>query len=298
MKMSDFGDINNFLSGHLVTNKDREIVFYNVYIATLIGQPADKLINTPISQYISKASNIFMDSYVYPLLIKESVVKEIQITWIGKNEKKIPVVININQGEDGSSYWSIYECGIRDKLQSELLKANEQLEKQSEELLVLAITDPLTGLINRRELQAQANKMIHKAVRNLSTFALLSIEIDFFKRINDVYGHQAGDKLLIELSKVLTKNRRVNDVVSRVGGEKFVMLLPNINEADAFRLAENLRELIESQSIDHMTVTVSIGLVVSRKNIQTDLDMLLKSSDSALYESKNTGRNRTSIVQL
>ena len=298
MITSDFEDINNFFSGHLVTNNDRQIVFFNAHIFSLSGQPRGGLINKPISQYISKASNIYIDSYVYPLLLNESVVKEMQITWIGENEKKIPVVVSIKQRKDGMSYWSIYECGIRDKLQCELLKANEQLEKQSRELLLLAITDPLTGLINRRELRAQAKKIIHQAARNATTFALLSIDIDYFKRINDKYGHQAGDKLLIELSKLLKSQRRINDVVARVGGEEFVMLLSDINEVNALRLAENLRESIENQSIDNMNITVSIGLVVTDKNIKTDLDTLLKLSDNALYESKNSGRNRTSIAQL
>jgi sigma-B regulation protein RsbQ len=298
MTISHFEDINNFFSGHLVTNQERKIVFFNAHILSLSGQPEDVLINTPISQFISKASNIYIDSYVYPLLLNDSVVKEMQITWIGKNGKKIPVVVSIKQREDGMSYWSIYECGIRDKLQCELLKANEQLEKQSQELLLLAITDPLTGLINRRELRAQANKIIHQAARNSTTFALLSIDIDYFKCINDRYGHQAGDKLLIELSKILKDQRRINDVVARVGGEEFIMLLSDINEVNAFRLAENLRKLIENQLIDDMNITVSIGLVVSHKNIKVDLDILLKLSDDALYVSKNNGRNRTSIAQL
>ena len=295
---SDFKDINNFLSGHLVTNEDRKIVFCNNYISSLTDQPEDKLLNTLISQYISKASNIFIDSYVYPLLLSESVVKEMQVTLLGKNGKKIPVVVSIKQRKDGMSYWSIYECAIRDKLQCELLKANDQLEKQSQALLLLATTDPLTGLINRRELRAQANKIIHQAARNATTFALLSIDIDYFKCINDEYGHQAGDKLLMELSKLLTNQRRINDLVARVGGEEFVMLLSDINEVNAFRLAEDLRELIENQSIDNMSITVSIGLVVTHKNIKTDLDTLLKLSDNALYESKGSGRNRTSIAQL
>ena len=298
MTISHFEDINNFFSGHLVTNQERKIVFFNAHILSLSGQPEDVLINTPISQFISKASNIYIDSYVYPLLLNDSVVKEMQITWIGKNGKKIPVVVSIKQREDGMSYWSIYECEIRDKLQCELLKANEQLEKQSQELLLLAITDPLTGLINRRELRAQANKIIHQAARNSTTFALLSIDIDYFKCINDRYGHQAGDKLLIELSKILKDQRRINDVVARVGGEEFIMLLSDINEVNAFRLAENLRKLIENQLIDDMNITVSIAPPVSHKNIKVDLDILLKLSDDALYVSKNNGRNRTSIAQL
>ena len=180
MMTSIVQDLNDFCSGHLVVNENRKIIFCNAYICDLSDQPEDKIINTSISQYVSKASNIFIDSYIYPLLINESVVQEIQITWVAENGQKIPVVANIKLGKNGVSYWSLYVCANRDKLHSELLKANEKLEKQSQELFSLATTDPLTGLLNRRELQAQAKKVIYDVSRNLSTFALLSIDVDFF----------------------------------------------------------------------------------------------------------------------
>jgi diguanylate cyclase (GGDEF)-like protein len=291
-------DLNNFCSGHLIVNEKRQIIFCNDYICDLSDQPEDKLINTSISQYISKASNIFIDTYIYPLLIHESVVQEIQITWIGENGQKIPVVVNIKLGEEGISYWSLYVCANRDKLQSELLKVNEKLEKQSQKLFSLATTDPLTGLLNRRELQAQAKKIISQVSRNLSTFALLSIDVDFFKQVNDTYGHQAGDKVLKSLANMFNEGLRSNDLIARIGGEEFVLLLQNIDEKNAFQLAEKLRENVEKKSIEGIKVTVSIGLVVIRKNAHIDFDMLLKLSDNALYDAKKSGRNRTVVAQF
>lgn len=291
-------DLNDFYSGHLIVNSDRKIIFCNTYICDLSGQPDGSLINNPLSKYFTKASNIFIDSYIYPLLIQESCVQEIQITWIGKNGERIPVVVNIKKGSEGMYYWSLYVCENRDKLHSELLKANEKLEKQSQELFRLATTDPLTGLLNRRELQVQAQKIIHQTARNLSTFALLSIDIDFFKRVNDTYGHPAGDKVLIHLANILNQERRVTDLVARMGGEEFVLLLTDIDQENAFQLAENLRKNIEKQSIDTIKITVSIGLVVTRKNIRTDFDKLLELSDNALYQSKKSGRNKTHVAQL
>ncbi|WP_372742821.1 GGDEF domain-containing protein, partial [Neptunomonas sp.] len=191
-----------------------------------------------------------------------------------------------------------YECANRDKLHSELLKANEKLEQQSQELFSLATTDPLTGLINRRELQAQVEKVIYQVSRNLSTFALLSIDVDFFKCVNDTYGHQAGDKVLINLANIFTTSLRAHDLIARVGGEEFVLLLQDIDEKNAFLLAEKLRRSVEASAIDDIKITVSIGLVVTRKNAFADLDMLLKLSDNALYEAKKSGRNRTLIAQF
>ena len=291
-------DLNNFFSGHLIINNERKIIFCNAYIDDLSGQPDVSLINSPISKFMTKASNIFIDSYIYPLLINESVAQEIQLTWVSQKGKKTPVIVNIKLGLDGLSYWSVYICANRDKLQSAWLKANEKLEKQSQELFRLATTDPLTGLLNRRELQAQAQKVIHQANRNSSTFALLAIDVDFFKRVNDTYGHQTGDKVLIHLAEVLTQERRVNDLVARIGGEEFVLILPDIEQKNAFLLAEKLRTNVEKKSIENMTITISIGLVVTQKNTQVDLDTLLQLADSALYDAKKTGRNRTSVAQL
>lgn len=298
MTLSSIIDLNDFLSGHLIVNKDRKIIFCNTYICELSDQSEAALINTPLSNCITKASNIFIDSYVYPLLINESVAQEIQITWIGPDGTTIPVVVNIKLGKNGLSYWSVYVCINRDKLQSEWLKVNDKLEKQSQELFRLATTDPLTGLLNRRELQTQAKKVIHQAARSLSTFALMSVDVDYFKRVNDTYGHQTGDKVLIHLANILTKERRVNDLVARIGGEEFVLILPDIGEADAFLLAEKLRETVAKNVIENLKITISIGLVVTIKDTLIDFDTLLQASDKALYDAKNTGRNKTSVAQL
>ncbi|ABM03598.1 diguanylate cyclase [Psychromonas ingrahamii 37] len=298
MKKNAVPNLNDFFSGHLIVNKARKILYCNNYICDLSDQSDKSLIDNPLSKFVTKASNIFIDSYVYPLLMHQSCAQEIQITWIGKNGETIPVVVNIKLGSEDISYWSLYVCENRDKLHSELLKANEKLEKQSQELFRLATTDPLTGLLNRRELQVQAQKVTHQAARNLSTFALLFIDIDFFKRVNDTYGHPAGDKVLICLANILTQERRVTDIVARMGGEEFALLLPNIDEENAYKLAERLRKKIEKQTIDHIKITVSIGLVVTRKNTQTNFDILLELADQALYESKEWGRNRTHVAQL
>ena len=290
-------DINNFCSGHMIVNQEREIVFCNAYIGNLNGRAVSTLTNLSLSSCFSKASNIFIDSYIYPLLLIETAVQEIQLSWVNQQKKVIPVVVNIRIGEDGKSYWSIYECTNRDKLHSELIKMKEKLEEQSKELYQLAITDPLTGLMNRRELQKQITRAINQVSRNPSTFALLSIDIDFFKRVNDTHGHQEGDKALIHLANILKEKRRTNDIVARVGGEEFVLLLPDINEENAYKLAESLRKKVKQESVNDIYITISIGVVVSNEDEKRSADELLKLSDDALYSSKNTGRNKTTVAQ-
>ena len=298
MSISTIPDLNNFFSGHLIIGPEREIIFCNTYICDLCGLSEEDLINTSISKHLSKASDIFVDSYIYPLLINESIAEEIQLTWVDKNKKRTPIIANIKLGVNGLSYWSVYVCTNRDKLQNEWLQLNEKLKTQSQELLLLATTDPLTGLLNRRELQSQGQKIIHQSDRASSTLALMSIDVDFFKRVNDTYGHQTGDEVLINLAKILTKARRANDLVARIGGEEFVLILPNINYENAFNLAEKLRVIVEEESIANVKVTISIGLVVTQKNSPLDLEVLLHASDNALYKSKEAGRNRTSVAKV
>lgn len=291
-------DLNLFLSGHLIVDENRNIIYCNAYMCDLSDVLEQQMINSPLSQHMTKASNIFVDSYIYPLLINEALAEEIQLTWSDEHGKKTPIIANIKLGDNGLSYWSMYICTNRDKLQTAWLEVNKKLEEQSEALFKLATTDPLTGLLNRRELQVQAEKIIHQADRNSSTFALMTIDIDFFKVINDKNGHEAGDNVLIDFAHVLTKNRRLNDLVARVGGEEFILILPDIDEKNAFKFAEKLRVDIENRSINNIKITVSIGLVVTQKKCKTDLPTLLRLSDNALYQSKNEGRNKTSVSQI
>ena len=288
-------NIEDFCSGHLILTKDRKIVYCNQYVAEIVGQPMATLIDSSLSQWCTKASSIFIDSYIFPLLLSASQVQEMQINWKGKNAKPVPVVANIKLGSKGESYWSICICSNRDKLQSELLKAKEQLTKQSEELFKLATTDSLTGLLNRRELDIQGNKIMYQADRNKSTFAVLCIDIDFFKQVNDSRGHQAGDRVLTRLSQLLLEDRRANDLVARTGGEEFIIVLADIDSQNAFEIAETIRTKIELITIESINITVSIGLVVSERNHKVSFTALLHCADQALYLSKDNGRNRTTL---
>lgn len=285
--------LEDFCAGHLVLTKDRKIVYCNQYVAEIVGQPVATLIDSSLSQWCTKGTSIFIDSYIFPLLLSDLQVQETQINWKGENNMPVPVVANIKLGSNGESYWSMHTCINRDKLQSELLKAKEQLTKQSEALFKLATTDSLTGLLNRRELDVQADKLAHQADRNNSTFALLCIDVDFFKKVNDSFGHQTGDRVLQRFSELLLEGRRTNDLVARTGGEEFVIVLADIDEQNAYIIAEKLRTKIELTALENIKITASIGLVVSERNNKVKFTSLLNAADKALYLSKDNGRNKT-----
>ena len=297
MLMQASPSFDDFASGHLVVNQDRKIAFCNSYVLNMTGNNSNVVVNSSISQWYSKASNIFIDSYVFPMLLNEGEVQEVQLNWRGGDGQSIPVVANIKLGSGGQSFWSIYICVNRNKLQSELLSTKEKLEKKAEELFHLATTDPLTGLLNRREMTAQTQALIEQAQKQVSTFAILCIDVDFFKRVNDSLGHQAGDRVLKTLAGLLQENRHVDDIVARAGGEEFVLIMADIDEKNAFLVAEKLRKKIAAQSIENVNITVSIGLLLSKKEGNPSFEMLLHLSDKALFDSKRNGRNMTTLAK-
>lgn len=289
-------DINDFYSGHLVVDKQQTVIYCNAYIEELCGLSIEDIIHKPLSAFLSKSSKGFFSDNLLPQLLTDSFVSETQLTWLSENGDKTPIVANIMLREGGNSYWTLFGYANREKLYNDLISANETLEKQSEDLHKLASTDPLTGLLNRRELHNSAKKVMAQSIAQRSTFALLSLDIDDFKKINDAYGHPTGDKFLIGIANVLMASARSSDFVARVGGEEFVLILPNTNEKSAFKLAEKIRKKVSKMVIDNISITTSIGMVVSHEEGFVDFDTLVNLSDVALYQSKESGRNQTTVA--
>lgn len=159
-----------------------------------------------------------------------------------------------------------------------------------EELEHLAVTDPLTGVWNRRQGEKLLSAALAEAQRHGLALSVLMIDIDRFKRINDTFGHETGDHVLIELNRRLMQNLRSSDILARWGGEEFVIATRHGEIADAITLAEKLRELVAGAPFDGVgTVTVSIG--VTQLTTDDDLTSWLGRADHALYEAKAAGRN-------
>ena len=158
-------------------------------------------------------------------------------------------------------------------------------------LLVLAITDPLTGAFNRRHMDGRLTEAIQIARRSGRPVSALMIDIDHFKRVNDERGHEAGDAVLRGLVALVTERSRQIDLMFRMGGEEFVLLLPATGEAEAARLAEELRASIAGAPLlGGRPVTVSIGVAELRAD--DTRDSWIKRADDALYAAKKAGRNR------
>ena len=200
---------------------------------------------------------------------------------------------------------NMYERSRQIELQNDLEKVieinkkNEELkyiEESCKELEELASKDTLTKVYNRRKLKEVAKKEIDRVKRYNNDLSLLMIDLDHFKIINDTYGHQVGDRVLIEFSQLCMNILRECDTVARVGGEEFVILLRETNLEKAKVFANRLLQKVSnsSLSIDDITLnyTVSIGVFQFDKNSMNDISDLIKKADIALYQAKNKGRNR------
>ena len=186
--------------------------------------------------------------------------------------------------------WSIVE---RKQTDEQIQQLNAQLER-------LAMMDELTGLMNRRAFFVQGAKEISRAQRHQTPLSLLMMDVDVFKTVNDRYGHAAGDRVLQHVSNKIVENVRKMDMVARMGGEEFSVLLPNAGAEDAMKLAERVRQAIEQESCQLQDqvigVTVSIGVASYSQNILS-LEAILRQADDALYRAKNGGRNRVVFME-
>ncbi|BBC24030.1 diguanylate cyclase with PAS/PAC sensor [Pseudanabaena sp. ABRG5-3] len=160
-----------------------------------------------------------------------------------------------------------------------------------------ANTDVLTHLLNRRAMMHKLQKEINHFYRSDRPFAIILIDVDFFKRVNDVYGHDGGDTVLIHLAQILQTKMRHIDSASRWGGEEFLILLPDTTLYKAQEIAERLRSYIEvNPTQSNIQITISLGIAVIRQH-GNSLESLITAADHALYEAKRTGRNRVVVAQ-
>lgn len=164
----------------------------------------------------------------------------------------------------------------------------------------LADIDPLTGLYNRRGLYKILTPLLNVSLRKKRALSLLLLDIDYFKQINDLYGHTQGDKALCQLSKLLLNEARNGDLIGRWGGEEFILLLSETTEAEAQVLAQRIVDKVSELSLavanKEVNITVSIGVSCLETPTQT-FDDLLDQADKALYQAKSKGRNRVVLAQ-
>lgn len=180
----------------------------------------------------------------------------------------------------------------------QLRTRNDQLQGLVQELRTIAATDALTGIANRRAITQRLDQLFAHATRHDSELALIAIDLDGFKQLNDTSGHPAGDRVLMLVARVLTANARASDVPGRIGGDEFIVLLPDTDAGKAMQVAQRIQSDFNLGFADlaqrlgfHGSVTLSLG-IATRKQVNTaSASNLLAAADRALYRAKDAGRS-------
>jgi diguanylate cyclase (GGDEF)-like protein len=179
------------------------------------------------------------------------------------------------------------------------VKTHVQLKKQLDLLENMAFLDGLTGIANRRQFDQELEKEWRRMMRQNTSLSLLLIDIDYFKKFNDHYGHAVGDDCLRRVAQTILKViKRPGDLVARYGGEEFVVVLPNTNATGAYAVAESMRFAVDQLKLPHVDspvtdhVTISVGLTSEIPDRQASLQEFVNRADEALYRAKSSGRNQ------
>jgi diguanylate cyclase (GGDEF)-like protein/PAS domain S-box-containing protein len=286
------------LNGEL--HRDKAIIDANLMIAKIdeecgvlemteafvsfFGYPKEHLLGLPLGVIFGAG-----EQSMEPKQIRDAL--SLQKRWSGEVKARLQngegvwldaVVTPVNDEESGMIRYTVIFHDISDKKRIELL----------------SITDPLTKIFNRHKFNEVFENMVMR--RHWSeghTFGLIIADIDYFKRINDNYGHQAGDRVLVNVAHTFAETIRVGDVLARWGGEEFVFLLPDVEVAKALHVAEKLRAAIEKIDMAEIgTITASFGVSIYTEG--DTAESIMHRADTALYQAKENGRNRIEFLHF
>jgi diguanylate cyclase (GGDEF)-like protein len=182
--------------------------------------------------------------------------------------------------------------------QIELAQTNLKLRQREAQIVELTLTDALTGLGNRRRFEQAMAVEINRARRTGESFCAFMADLDHFKRVNDTFGHEVGDKVLATFGDLLRRKTRSTDVATRTGGEEFVVLMPHTDLAKSLETAERIRAATAATHVEPMPHGVTASFGVAKLAAVEDCDAFMHRIDKALYEAKHAGRNRVVAGQL
>jgi len=278
----------------VIIDRNSEIVFFNEGAEKVFGYIGSEIVGQKLDTLLPERFHIQHDMMIHEFGNSETRVKH-------ADERHRQIYGRRKSGEEFVASASIFDLSHGDqKFYGALVRDISKNRKTEEELLRLASTDPLTGAFNRREFTAIAEREALRANRYHHPLSVLMLDLDHFKRLNDTYGHSAGDKALQRFTMICTNVLRNVDVFGRWGGEEFVALLPETDIQGATVIAERLRKLTADNLLtynDHkISFTASIG-IAEFKDGETSIDGVLSRADNAVYDAKKAGRDRISVFR-
>jgi diguanylate cyclase len=313
-------DTSELPCGFLVLDQRNTVVEANAIFCRWFGYEKQEIINKPFSVFFIPASKMVYLGHILPELQTVGVVEEKYLMLKTASGIELPMLINANKIQREQSHFFAFSLMkmqrrhlieeqliyqrrqaeqataekdlLNEKLQrtqAELILKQQELLQLNVELEALSVTDALTGLFNRRFYDKELDSQVAQYQRTQQKFALILIDIDFFKSINDMHGHEMGDTVLQVVSKQLKSHLRKIDTLARIGGEEFAIILPNCNVEAAMTAAERQRKSLEEFDELPFKVTASFGVTsVLDDDSKTSI---YNRADHALYLSKNNGRN-------
>lgn len=284
------------------------------YVIPIIGEMIDKFFEDYLLYIFLKEENTGVNYLAWPVACKDTtilgIVDSIDTRVFTDDKRMLALPLKSEGKEVGVLVAKSTEEPITEKDEDYLTQLSVQIATTINranvyaEILKHATLDALTGFYNRRQLEERIKQEVSNAKRQRAPLCGIMTDIDYFKKVNDTYGHAVGDLVLKTISKVIRGQLREYDIAGRYGGEEFSILLPFTKLDEAQMVAERLRKTIESRVIDiskvnpdsdtkEISVTLSLG-VYEMQSDDNDED-LLKKADKALYEAKNTGRNKVVV---
>ena len=271
--------VTHLYDGILIVDRDGVVKFANPAAAKIFGQPLEALLNHNLGTPILTSDKAELD-FIHP----NGKLGVAEIT-VGKTEW---------QGETVDII-CLRDISDRQQAMQELEVALAKQKELSEELKKMATTDPLTNIYNRRQIMKVAAREFARSIRYQHPFCILIMDIDKFKRINDTYGHQIGDRVILEIVKTVSKNIRNVDIFGRLGGDEFMVILPETNQEQVKEVVEkiyfgirNIEIIFEAEIIK---VSISIGVATYSKEMK-NLEEIIAVADKALYKAKRGDLNQ------
>jgi diguanylate cyclase (GGDEF)-like protein/PAS domain S-box-containing protein len=261
----------------------------NPFLEKLLGYTEDEFISKKLWE-VGAFKDIKASKNAFLALQKNEYIRYKDLPLRAKNGQLIQVEFVSNVYKEGHE--KVIQCNIRDI--SERKQVQDALRKNEAILREQSVRDSLTGLFNRRYLEETLRREINRAARKNYTLGVIMLDIDYFKTINDTYGHHVGDLVLCDFSNVISRNIREEDIACRYGGDEFIIVLPDTSLQVTCERAEQLLSLTGQMQVQFEDCTISelstsIGISFYPDNGKTKGD-ILKTADMALYSAKNNGR--------
>ena len=295
----DHNLFNHLFEGVYVVDKQRMIIFWNHGSERITGYKAEEVVNKychhNLLQHVDENGNLLcINGCPLHHTLRTGELQQAHVYLKHKEGYRVPVSVkSIPLYDHQQQIVGAIEIFTDERFQKEILNENELLKDE-------LMRDTLTQIANRRHFEFTLKTMIDQYHQFNQSFGILMFDIDYFKVINDTYGHSVGDEILKLVAKSLVSNIKTHDVISRWGGEEFVGLFMVNHESELKAIAERCRVIVEQSSFLHskrdIKVTVSIGGVMMKPNMNAKA--LIDLADQALYTSKSNGRNQSTLITI